>query len=64
MLRSTPAQPGSVSKHAQHPMQRILVQPLSFARHTDFLEVGDDDRLVARCDAGIAAEFSGTFALS
>jgi hypothetical protein len=31
MLRSTPAQPGSVSKHAQHPMQRILAQPLRFS---------------------------------
>src|SRR5712672_3361013 len=27
MLRSGPAQPGRASKHARHPMQRILAQP-------------------------------------
>ena len=29
MLGGDPARPGRVSKHARHPMQRILAQPLS-----------------------------------
>jgi hypothetical protein len=34
MLRNDPAQPGRISKHALHPMQRILAQPLPLIRPT------------------------------
>src|SRR5580700_3019932 len=34
MLRSGPAQPGRVSKHARRPMQRILAQPLRYTLPT------------------------------